>query len=195
MKKKKGLQLKDIILIGILSVLFGVIYLGAVQLGVVLGTVLTPFGLSIFANEIIFGIWFMAAAFAGYIIQTPGVATITEMIAALIEVFMGNYYGPIIFVSGFVQGIGFDAGFAMYRYRRYNWKSLISGAVFATILSYIWGIVRSDFLGLDWKILVGIFVIRLISAIFFSAVLVKLTCDRLEKSGVLASYPLGQSYE
>jgi energy-coupling factor transport system substrate-specific component len=192
MRKTKVWQLKDIIMIGILAVLFGVIYLGAVQFGVLLGTLLTPFGLSIFANEIIFGIWFMAAAFAGYIIQRPGVATITEMIAALLEVFMGNYYGPIIFVSGFVQGIGFDAGYAMYRYRRYDWRSLITGAVFATVLSYPWGIIRSNFSGLTWQILVGIFVVRLMSAIFFSAILVKLTLDRLEKSGVLASYPLGQ---
>lgn len=190
--KKHNWQLKDIIMVGITSIIFGIIYLGAVHLGVFLGALLTPFGLSIFANEIIFGVWFMAAAFAGYVIQKPGVATITEMIAALLEVFMGNFYGPIVFVSGFVQGIGFDAGFAVYRYRRYDWTSLITGAVFATITSFIWGILRSSFAGLQWQVLLGIFVVRLISSLFFSAVLVKLTCDRLAKSGVLNSYPLGR---
>ena len=82
-----------------------------------------PFGLAILANEFLFGIWFMASAFAGYVLRKPGAATITEMIAALLEVFMGNFYGPIIFVSGFLQGIGTEAGFAAFRYRKFGWSS------------------------------------------------------------------------
>lgn len=184
-------ELKDVIMVGIVSIVFGVIYLGAVHLGVLLGAILAPFGLSILANEFIFAVWFMAVAFAGYVIRRPGAATITEMIAALLEVFMGNFYGPIVFVSGFVQGIGTEAGFLTTRYKRAGWTQLILGAVFATITSFIWGIVRSSFTGLQWQMLLAIFVIRLASALLFSAVLVKLTCDHLAKMGVLKSYPIG----
>ncbi|HCE12017.1 MAG TPA: ABC transporter permease, partial [Enterococcus sp.] len=137
--------LKDVIMVGIASLIFGLIYLGAVHFGLLLGTLLTPFGLSVLANEFIFGVWFMAAAFAGYVLRKPGAATITEMIAALLEVFMGNFYGPIIFISGFVQGIGTEAGFALGGYRRYGWFPLITGALGATITSFIWGIIRSNF--------------------------------------------------
>ncbi|MFD0898517.1 ECF transporter S component [Loigolactobacillus binensis] len=186
-------ELKDVIMVGIASLVFGVIYIGAVQLGVLLGTLLTPLGLSVLANEFIFGVWFMAAAFAGYILRKPGAATITEMIAALLEVFMGNFYGPIIFVSGFVQGIGTEAGFAATRYHKFGWSSLIIGAVGATITSFIWGIVRSDFVDLKWQLLLAIFVIRLLSALLFSAVAVKLICDHLNTMGILNSYPIAQN--
>lgn len=43
-------QLKDVIMVGIVSLVFGVVYLGAVHLGVLLSTLLTPFGLAILAN-------------------------------------------------------------------------------------------------------------------------------------------------
>ena len=62
-------QLKDVIMVGIVSLVFGVVYLGAVHLGVLLSTLLTPFGLAILANEFLFGIWFMASAFAGYVLR------------------------------------------------------------------------------------------------------------------------------
>lgn len=189
--QKNNWQLKDIIMIGIVSIIFGIIYLGAVNLGIFLGIFLTPFGLSLFANEIIFGIWFMAASFAGYVLQKPGVSTVTEMIAALLEVFMGSIYGPMVFISGFLQGIGYDIGFGVFRFRRFSWLSLSIGAITATITSFIWGLVRSSFGDIKWQILLLIFVVRLLSALFFSVVVVKLTCDRLAKSGVLGSYPLG----
>lgn len=48
--------LKDVIMVGIASLIFGVIYLGAVHFGLLLGTLLTPFGLSVLANEFIFGV-------------------------------------------------------------------------------------------------------------------------------------------
>ena len=185
-------QLKDVIMVGIVSLVFGVVYLGAVHLGVLLSTLLTPFGLAILANEFLFGIWFMASAFAGYVLRKPGAATITEMIAALLEVFMGNFYGPIIFVSGFLQGIGTEAGFAAFRYRKFGWSSLILGALGATVTSFIWGMIRSSFLDLKWHLLLTIFVIRLLSALLFSAVLVKVVCDHLAKMGVLNSYPIAQ---
>ncbi|MFL2062856.1 ECF transporter S component [Latilactobacillus sakei] len=191
--QKNSWQLKDIIMIGIVSIIFGIIYLGAVNLGIFLGAFLTPFGLSLFANEIIFGVWFMAASFAGYVLQKPGVSTVTEMIAALLEVFMGSVYGPLVFISGFLQGIGYDLGFGIFRFRRFGWVSLTLGAIFATITSFIWGLVRSSFGDIQWQILLLIFVVRLLSALFFSVVVVKLTCDRLAKSGVLGSYPLGSA--
>jgi len=182
--------LKDVIMVGIASLIFGVIYLGAVHFGLLLGTLLTPFGLSVLAN--IFGVWFMAAAFAGYVLRKPGAATITEMIAALLEVFMGNFYGPIIFISGFVQGIGTEAGFALGGYRRYGWFPLITGAIGATITSFLWGIIRSNFVDLQWQLLVVIFIIRLLSSLFFSAFLVKIVCDHLTRMGVLNSYPIAE---
>ena len=185
-------KLKDIIMVGIISVLFAVIYLGNVYLAIFLTSVLTPFGLAPLGNEFVFGVWFMAATFAIYIIRKPGVAVVTEMLAAFIEVLMGNMYGPLVFVSGFVQGIGAEAGFLIFRYKKYNWLTMILASTGATILSFIWGFFRSGFFKLAPWLLIVMFVIRLISAFVFSAVISKILADRLAKTGVLKSYPIGE---
>ena len=95
-------KLKDILMIGIIGVLFSFVFLGAYYLGALLVAVLTPFGLGALGYEPIYGLWFMAAIVATYIIQKKGVGIVAEMIAALIEVLMGSMFGPLVFVTGFV---------------------------------------------------------------------------------------------
>ena len=63
-KKEYGWKLKEIILVAMICIVFGVVYLGGVYLASFLSTLLTPVGLAPLANEIVFGIWFMAAILA-----------------------------------------------------------------------------------------------------------------------------------
>lgn len=185
-------QLKDIIMVAVLAVLFAVIYLATVHLATFLTVLLTPFGLAVFANELLFGIWFMAATLAMYIIQKPGVAIVAEMLAALLEVLMGNFYGPIVFVSGFLQGLGAEAGFALFRYRRFTLTTMLVAATGCCITSFIWGFFRSGFANLPLSLLMTMFCVRLISSLLFAGLLMTLCGQRLRRSGVLKSYPLGQ---
>jgi energy-coupling factor transport system substrate-specific component len=187
-------KLKDIIMVGIISVLFAVIYLGNVYLAIALTTALTPFGLAPLGNEFVFGVWFMAATFAAYIIRKPGVAIVTEMLAAFIEVLMGNMYGPLVFVSGFIQGVGAEAGFFAFKYKKFNWAAMLIASAGSTVLSFIWGFFRSGFFNLPVWLLLVMFAIRLASAFIFSAVIAKILADRLAKTGVLKSYPIGEKY-
>ena len=60
-KKEYGWKLKEIILVAMICIVFGVVYLGGVYLASFLSTLLTPVGLAPLANEIVFGVWFMAA--------------------------------------------------------------------------------------------------------------------------------------
>jgi Predicted membrane protein len=191
MKKIYKWQLKDIIMVAILSMFFAVIYLGTVYFASTLRLFLTPFGLAPFANEIVFGIWFTVSTLSAYIIQKPGVAIVSEMLAALLEVLMGNFYGPIVFVSGFIQGVGAEAGFAVFRYKRFDMKSMSLAAVGSCVTSFIWGFFRSGFLALAPSLLISMFLVRLVSSLVFAGFLMKLCGDGLAKSGVLKSYPLG----
>ena len=186
------LKLKDILMIAITAVLFGVFYLCMVYVGSFLTGVLTPMGLGILGNEPIFGVWFMAASFTTYVIRKPGVGIIAEMLAAFLEVLMGNMYGPIIFISGFIQGLGCEIGFAAFRYKRYDYKSMMLSAVGATVLSFIWTGIRQGYHTFNPGILVAIFVIRLISALIFTGVGCKLLGDGLAKAGVLKGYAIGE---
>ncbi len=195
MKNTNKLNLKDVIMIGLISVVFAVIYLGAVHGSIALRTILTPFGLSVFANEVLFGIWFMAATFAPYIIRKPGVAIIAEILASVIEVLMGNMYGPIVFVSGFIQGAGAEVVFAGTKYKKFNMFTMFLASLGCTVFSFIWGFFRSGFFDLAPSLLVVMFAVRLLSAFIFSTLGSKLLADSLAKANVLKGYAIGEDLQ
>lgn len=186
------MKLKDILMIAITAVLFGLVYLGAVYAGAALTSVLTPLGLGVFGYEPFYGIWFMAAVFTTYVIQKPGVGIIAEMLAALLEVLMGNFFGPIVFISGFIQGIGSEIGFAAFRYKKYTMKTTMLSAAGCTVLSFIWTGFRSQYWTFNPAIVLGIFVVRMLSALLICGIGCKLLGDGLAKAGVLKAYALGR---
>ena len=189
-----NLKLKDILMVAICAVLFGVVYLGMTYFGSFLTTVLTPSGLGILGYEPVYGVWFMAAVFTTMVIQKPGVGVVTEMLAAILEVLMGNMFGPIIFISGFIQGIGSEIAFAAGKYKNYSYRTTITASVLCTVFTFIWTGVRQNYLNFEPGILVAIFMIRLASSILFCGIGSKLLADGLAKAGVLKAYPLGQKY-
>ena len=64
----KNWKLKDVLLIAISAVLFGVVYLGCTYIGGVLYGMLTPFGMASLGYEPFYGIYFMAGAFGIYVV-------------------------------------------------------------------------------------------------------------------------------
>lgn len=193
--KKMGWELKEIILVAMCCIVFGVVYLVAVYLSSFINTACTPMGLGFLGNELLFGVWFMASTFAAYILQKPGVALVSEIIAALIEVLLGNMYGPMVIVTGFVQGIGSELAFAAFRYRRFDWTSMMLAATFSCIISFVWSFVRSGYGELALPLLVVFFIIRLLSSALFAGVICKVVADKLARTGLLKSYALGRAHE
>lgn len=194
-KKTNSWKLKEIILVAMICIVFGVVYLGAVYLASFIATALTPFGLSPLGNEIVFGIWFMAATLAGYILQKPGVAVVAEVIAAVLEVLMGNWFGPMVIVAGIIQGAGAEAVFAAYKYQKFDGKVMYLAATGSCITSFLWSFVRSGYGKFSVMFLVLLFCIRLVSSLLFSGLICKLIGDGLAKTGLLKGYELGRSHE
>ena len=183
---KHKLTLRDYLLMALISVLFGIIYLLAVYAGTALTTVLTPMGLGILGYEPFYGIWFMAAIITTYLIRKPVVGIVTEVIAALIEVLLGNMFGVMVLVSAFIQGVGVELPFTFTKYEKYSYKITMLSAFSATLLSFLWTGFRSNYLAMDWRIVAAIFVVRLLSSLFFTGYLSKLICDKLEEAGILS---------
>ena len=59
-KKTNSWKLKEIIMVAMICIVFGVVYLAGVYLSSFIAAALTPAGLSPLGNEIVFGVWFMA---------------------------------------------------------------------------------------------------------------------------------------
>lgn len=191
MNQLKKWKLRDVILLSILGVLFAAVYLAVFDVGLVLSTLLTPSGLSKFAFELIYGIWFMAAVVAAYIIRKPGVALIAELLASAIELLMGNSGGVVLLVTGIIQGLGAELGFAVFRYKKYNLLSMSLSGIFAALFIYAYELFYLQNYLLAPGLLAAKLAVRIVSSIVFSGLIAKAACDGLARTGVLKNYGLG----
>ncbi|SFJ47939.1 energy-coupling factor transport system substrate-specific component [Halobacillus dabanensis] len=182
-------KLKEIVVMSVLSVVFAIVYLAFLPVGKILVGFFGPIG-----YDLIFGIWFIVSIIAAYIIRKPGAAFLSETIAAAVEVLLGNAVGPMLLVSGMIQGLGAESAFAMTRYKRYDLFTLMLAGVMAAIFSFVWGYFLSGFAALSTGYVLAMFIFRLISGALISGVLGKALSDALAKTGVLSSFALGKEY-
>ena len=193
-KQRFSWQLKDIIMVCIIGLLFSLVYMGVLYAAVAAQVALTPFGLGPFAFEIFYGIWFMAATLAAYIIQKAGSAFVAELLAAVLEMLMGNYGGALVVNVGVVQGLGSEAGFALFGYRRFDTLSLCVSGAMTAIFSFAWAFVVSGYGLLDRGLLIAMLAVRIVSAVVFAGICSMLIGNGLAKTAVLKSYALGRRF-
>ena len=185
-------KLKDILMIAVCAVLFGVIFLGATYAGGALYGVLLPLGMPSLGYEPFYGLYFMAVAFAIYVIRKPGVGIVAEILAAVIETLMGNFFGPIIILSGFVQGAGFELIFALTGYKKFDTKTMILAAVICSCVTLVYNLIVSGYNLIAIPVLALMLVVRIVSAIVIDALVTPKLANGLAKAGVLNGYAISQ---
>ena len=184
-------ELKDVIMMAILGVVFAAVYLAVFQGGLALSTALTPAGLSAFGFEIIYGVWFMASTLAAYIIRKPGVALITEILAAAVELLMGNSGGLTVVLTGLIQGAGAELAFAIFRYKKWNLLSMSLAGILSALFIFCYELYYLNYIALAPSLLIAQLAVRFVSAVVFSGIICKLAGDGLAKTGVVKSYSIG----
>ncbi len=201
MNKKKSLwnlhtwQLKDVILVSLISVFFAVICFAVVHfVAFTVTPLLAPIGLGDMAMEFVFGIFFMSAVFAPYIMRKAGVATVVGTLTGLVQVLMGSAFASTVVVSAFFQGLGAEVFFAAFGYKKFNRTTVLLAATGATIASFVLAWYRGAWNNVLPEIIAIRFFIRLTSALLISGGFSKFLADRLAKAGVLKSYPIGEKY-
>ena len=185
-------KLKDILMIAVCAVLFGVIFLGATYAGGALYGVLLPLGMPSLGYEPFYGLYFMAVAFAIYVIRKPGVGIVAEILAAVIETLMGNFFGPIIILSGFVQGAGFELIFALTGYKKFDTKTMILAAVICSCVTLVYNLIVSGYNLITIPVLALMLAVRIVSAIVIDALVTPKLANGLAKAGVLNGYAISQ---
>lgn len=186
-------KLRDVILMAIFGVVFSAIYIAVFDLGMVISTALTPFGLSAFAFEMIYGVWFMASTLAAYIIRKPGVALITEILASAVELLMGNPGGMTLIITGIIQGLGVEIVFLAFRYKKWNFGTMSLASMGAALFIFCYELYYLSYYKLAPVMMISQLAVRFISAVLFSAIICKLAADGLAKTGVLKGYALGEA--
>lgn len=180
-------KLREVLVLSVLAVVFGVVYLLFLQLGNVLVGLFGMIG-----YDLIFGIWFIVSIISAYIIRKPGAAVLSETIAAIIEVMLGNAVGPRLILAGLIQGLGAEAVFAATKWKNYSKWVLIAAGMGSSITSFVWGYFLGGFSALSPGYVTAMFFVRLLSGALLAGLLGKYISDSLARTGALNSFPLGK---
>ena len=168
---------------GLLFWLWGQIYRG---IGDPVSAVMPGF------QGILGGPWLLAGPLAAIIIRKPGAALFVEVVAATVSALVGTEWGPLTLVSGIVQGLGAEIGFAILAYRRWNvGAALLAGAlagVGAAILDNLIWYVGTDF---AFKAIYSVSVIT--SGALVAGVGGYLLAHALAKTGALQRFAISRS--
>ncbi|MCM3711392.1 ECF transporter S component [Sporosarcina luteola] len=181
----KSWKLKEVVLMSLFSVVFGIVYLLFLHVGNIWAGFIGPV-----AYEWIFGIWFIVSIICMYIIRKPGAAVISETIAAAIEVLLGNAVGPRLILAGIIQGLGAEAAFAATRYRRFDIWVLMLAGVGASVFSFIYGYFLGGFTVFSTGYVLLMLGIRIASGAVIAGIGGKAVVDGLLATGSLRGYPI-----
>lgn len=183
-------QLRDIVLLVVLGVVFGILYWGLVQGWIALSVLAGPFG--DLTQHVLIGGWLIVAPIAIAIIRRPLAGIFAEVVASIIEVvFLGSAVGPLLLVAAALQGAGSELPFAATRYRRYGWASYaLSGALGAAFV-FFFSAFRSGWYGTELFWLR--FGVQVCSGIVLGGLLAKVVVDALQKTGVLDNFAISQA--
>jgi energy-coupling factor transport system substrate-specific component len=89
------------------------------------------------AGELALGVWLVPAIVGGLVVRRPGAALFTELIAANIELILGNGWGVAVLLSGLLQGLGVELALALFRWRRFGLATAVLGGVLSAVLEIV----------------------------------------------------------
>lgn len=173
----------EMVLASVLAVTLGVAFWGWTFVYEILSPFLSGLGLKYLSS----GPWLMASMLPAYIIRKPGVAFISETIAAVVEGFIASW-GLMAGSWGMVQGLGAEIVFAGFRYKKWNLWTMILASMVSATFSYC-----LDYFYYNYKTLPAhINLLQLISFVVSAIILCALPsyylCQRLKKTGLLNNF-------
>ncbi len=185
--EKKGLQLREIIVMASISVVFGVLYLVWIFFGQIVNGLLGPV-----VWKLVAGMWVMAPIVCAYIIRKPGVALIAEMIAAGTEIMVGSVSAGVVLVLGLTQGLGVELVFALFLWRSYRLPTLMLAGMMGMLANFMTIYVIYGYSQYSTVIVILMLVALLLSGALFAGWGSKGIADALNRTGVLNNFALGR---
>jgi energy-coupling factor transport system substrate-specific component len=131
------------------------------------------------------GGWLIAGVLGGLIIRKPGAALYCELLAAVVEGFLGTHFGWAVVISGLVQGMAAELGFAAFRYRRWTLPvALLAGLLAGIVMGASENVLYNVEWAAQWKQLYIVF--AAISGTAIAGLLPWLAVRALGRTGVLS---------
>ncbi len=186
-RRAPRLELKDIVLMVMLGVVFGFLYWALVQAWNGLAVLMGPAG--DLAQHVLLGGWLLVAPIAVAILRRPFVGIIAEVIASVVEVvFLGSPVGPLLLVAAAIQGLGSELPFAAGRYRRFGWARYALSGLLGAGLVFVFSAFRFGWWGQDILLLrLGL---QLASGVVLGGLLAKVLVDALVRTGAVDGFAI-----
>ena len=144
------------------------------------------------AGELMLGVWLVPAVVGGLVIRRPGAALFTELVAANIELFLGNKWGAAVLLSGLLQGLGVELALALFRHRRFGVVVAVIGGVLSAVFEivfYEWQSYVAEY-STAWKVIyLGA---GMVSGTIIAGVGGWALVRGLARTGALNAFPPGQ---
>jgi energy-coupling factor transport system permease protein len=173
---------RDILVAAVIGAAFGVFMaaLNAVYAGLGAGAG-SPWLLLYFG-------WLLPAVLAPVIVRKPGAGLFAEMVAASVSVLVVSQWGPDALVSGFLQGMGAEAVFALFRYRRFDVPVVALAGSASAALAFVHDTVLY-YQGVAPELLALSFVLMVVSAAAVMPLVTFAIVRGLREAGVLRGFP------
>ena len=184
-KRTDTWRVVDIVVVSVLGVALGVIFwLWSAGYGLVSAlTVAFPPIAALYG-----GGWLIAGVLGALVIRKPGAALCCELIAASVEGLLGTHFGFTVLLSGLVQGLGAELGFALFRYRSFKLPAaLLAGCLAGLALGLNDSIVWNIAWAFEWKLVYVI--LAMISGAVIAGLVSWLAVRGLARTGALSSLP------
>ncbi|MDQ0090781.1 energy-coupling factor transport system substrate-specific component [Paenibacillus anaericanus] len=177
-KKGRGLKLSDLLVTILISIVLGVVYhfWGSVY------NLFSP--LFPQADEIVYGMWFLAPTLVFLLIRKPGVALIAEIAAAHVAILFGSEWGIQLVMYGVLQGLGAELVFAAFRYRKFSGAVAALAGIGAAVGSLIPDIYYGYVADYETWLLIAKYAMRALSSAVIAGYLAFALAKAVEATGV-----------
>lgn len=182
-------ELKDLVLMVVMGVVFGFVYWALVQAWNGLAIAMGPAG--DLAQHVLAGGWLLVAPIVVAIVRRPMAGIIAEVLASMVEfAFLGSPVGPTLMIAAAIQGLGSELPFLATRYRRFGWGVFAVSGLLGAGLVFFYSAFRAGWFGQD--IFTLRLVIHLVSGVVLGGLLAKVTVDALARTGVVDNFAIGR---
>jgi energy-coupling factor transport system permease protein len=177
----------DLITVAMVGVALGVAYWGWDQAYSLVSPAFQGFPPS---SGLVGGVWLVTGVVCALIVRRPGAAVFGELVAASVELTLGNAWGATTFVSGLIEGLGVEIVFALLLYRRFGPVAAgLAGAVAGTAEAvFEWSVYYSDY-SMAWKLAYA--AIFAVSGAVIAGLGGWAVTRALAQTGALAAFPPG----
>ncbi|RKQ34842.1 ECF transporter S component [Kocuria tytonis] len=142
------------------------------------------------SGGLVAGGWLVAGTLGALIIRRPGAALFCELLAAVLEGFLGTHFGWTVVISGLIQGLGVELVFLLTRYRRFGLlTATVAGAVSGLFLAVGENLMYNYEWATDQKLVYAVF--TTLSGAVIAGALMWFVMRALQATGVLGALASG----